>query len=305
MAGARVARLAVWLCLTSASSLAAQAQPLTPLMNPPSSERHVGKFIFAELVTPDLIASKRFYGGLFGWTFRELKLGETDYAEASVDGDLVAGLAQRSMRADQTRQPAWLAVLSAADVDVARKRVLAQGGRVLVEPHERAGRGRFAVFADPQGAVFGVLASGSGDPPEELATPGQWIWHTLMTRENEAAVAFYQDLFDYEAFALPLADGSPDAPQQPIVASSGYARASVSEMPSNWFQTQTHYHWLGYIRVADAAQAVARALALGGRLLLPPRPDRHGGRLAIVADPQGAPVGLLEWLELPDERAAP
>ena len=35
--------------------------------------------------------------------------------------------------------------------------------------------------------------------------------------------------------------------------------------------------------------------ALGGRVLVAPRVDRQGGKIAVVADPQGAPFGLLEW----------
>jgi predicted enzyme related to lactoylglutathione lyase len=33
--------------------------------------------------------AKRFYGGLLGWRFRDLKLGGDDYAEASLDGQLL------------------------------------------------------------------------------------------------------------------------------------------------------------------------------------------------------------------------
>jgi hypothetical protein len=38
-------------------------------------------------------------------------------------------------------------------------------------------------------------------------------------------------------------------------------------------------------------------VALGGRVLVEPCLDRQGGKLAVVADPQGAPFGLLEWVE--------
>jgi predicted enzyme related to lactoylglutathione lyase len=298
----RRACIAVAVCLSGAASFAAEAQRLMPLVDPPSSEHRVGKFVFAELVTPNLASAKRFYGGLFGWTFRDLKIGETDYAEASLDGVAVAGLAQRPL-AGKARQPAWLSVLAVADVDAVRKIALAQGGRVLVEPHDRAGRGRSAVFADPQGAVFGVLASSSGDPPEELAAQGEWIWHTLFTSDHDAAAAFYQNLFGYEVFGAPQADTTQGTPMQTILASGGYARASANGLPPNW--SQTHPHWLGYVRVADATQAAARAVALGGRVLLQPRPDRHGGKLAVVTDPQGAPVGLLEWPEAQDAKVAP
>jgi predicted enzyme related to lactoylglutathione lyase len=39
----------------------------------------------------------------------------------------------------------------------------------------------------------------------------------------------------------------------------------------------------------------AKVVSLGGRVLVEPRLDRHGGKVAIVADPLGAPFGLLEW----------
>jgi predicted enzyme related to lactoylglutathione lyase len=290
-------------CLASAAGSAAEAQALSPLVFPPSGEHRVGKFVFAELVTPDLAASKRFYGGLLGWTFRDLKVGDRDYAEASLDGVAVAGLAQRPLRTGQARQPAWLSLMAVADVDAARKTALAQGARVLVEPHDRPGRGRSAVFADPQGAVFGVLASSSGDPPEELAAAGEWIWHSLFTPDRDAAAAFYQNLFDYEVFASPQADTTQGAAMQTILASGGYARASANGLPAEG--THSHPHWLGYVRVADAVQAAARAVALGGRVLVTPRADRHGGQLAVVADPQGAPLGLLEWPETVNTKVAP
>ena len=39
----------------------------------------------------------------------------------------------------------------------------------------------------------------------------------------------------------------------------------------------------------------AKLVSLGGRVLVEPRVDRQGCKLAIVADPLGAPFGLLEW----------
>jgi predicted enzyme related to lactoylglutathione lyase len=40
-----------------------------------------------------------------------------------------------------------------------------------------------------------------------------------------------------------------------------------------------------------------QAVRLGGRVLVAPHPDRHGGMVAVVADPAGAAVGLMEWTE--------
>jgi predicted enzyme related to lactoylglutathione lyase len=280
------------LCSVVVGAPAAPPQQLSPLVDPPSAEHHVGKFIHVELVTPDLAAAKTFYGGLFGWTFRDFRAGTARYAEATLDNRPVAGMIDRPVRAGERRQPAWLGFVAVADVDAVRKAALLQGSRILSEPHDVAGLGRTAVFADPQGAVFGVLASASGDPPEELATSGEWIWTSLFTNDPDAAAAFYQTLFDYEVFEMP--DAGSD--QHLILASGGYARAAANPLPA----AGVHAHWLNYVSVDDATRMVARAVALGGKVLLAPRDDRHGGKVAIVADPQGAPFGLLEW---PDDRS--
>jgi predicted enzyme related to lactoylglutathione lyase len=266
------------------------AFPVLPaLVEPASQEHHVGKVILVELVTPDLGAAKKFYGGLFGWTFRDIESGKTKYVEASLDGRPVAGLNHKELPAGEQRQPAWLTFIAMRDVDAARTVVLAQGGKVLFGPHSIPNRGRQAVFADPQGAVFAVLASSSGDPPDLLALPGEWIWSSLITTDPDTDAAFYQTLFDYEVFDLPDDGGS----QHLLFAADNYARASANALPEN--RPNVHPHWLNYVHVEDAVAMSAQVVALGGRVLVEPRVDRHGGRVAVVADPLGARFGLLEW----------
>jgi len=164
--------LATLLGVASAAPLMAAPLQLPALVEPASQEHHVGKVIFVELVTPDLAAAKHFYGGLFGWTFRDISAGGTEYAEASLDGRPVAGLIHKNVPPGEHRQPSWLSFIAVRDVDAAKKIALQQGAKVLFEPHSIPDRGREAVFADPQGAVFAVLASSSGDPPDVLAAPG-------------------------------------------------------------------------------------------------------------------------------------
>jgi predicted enzyme related to lactoylglutathione lyase len=55
--------------------------------------------------------------------------------------------------------------------------------------------------------------------------------------------------------------------------------------------------------VDDAAQASAKVTALGGRVIVEPREDRHGGKIAVVADPQGAHFGLMEWPDTESKEA--
>jgi uncharacterized protein len=285
----RQVSLAVFLCVACAVPVMAATIQLPAIVEPASQEHHVGKVIFVELVTPDLAAAKQFYARLFGWTFRDIQAGGIAYAEALLDGRPVAGLIHRNVPAGEQRQPAWLSFFAVGDVDAARKVALQNGAKVLFEPHDIPDRGREAVFADPQGAVFAVLASSSGDPPDVLAAPGEWIWSSLITRDPDTGAAFYQKIFDYEVFELPAKKGH----QHLLLASDNHARASVNTLPTN--RPNTHPHWLNYIRVEDTVKMTAKVVALGGRVLVEPRIDRHGGKVAVVADPSGAPFGLLEW----------
>jgi predicted enzyme related to lactoylglutathione lyase len=176
-------------------------------------------------------------------------------------------------------------------VDAAGKTALAHGGKMLAEPRDVPGRGRQAVLADPQGAVFAVLKSTSGDPPDELAEPGEWIWSSLITTDPDVDAAFYQTLFDYEVYDFTEKAGA----EHLMLASEDYARASANSLPEN--HPNVHPYWLNYVRVEDAAQTAGKVAALGGRVLVEPRVDRHGGKIAVVADPSGAPFGLMEWPE--------
>ncbi len=274
--------------VSCAATIVAASLELPPIAAPATRDHHPGKVIWVDLVTPDLDAAKSFYGGLFGWTFRDVSTADKDYAVALLDGRPVGGLFHRAIPAGGHRQPAWLTFIAVRHVDKAERAVLAHGGKVLSQPRTYSQRGRQAIFADPQGAVFAVLQSSSGDPADVLAAPGEWIWSSLITSDPDADAAFYQTLFGYEVFEMTTANHL-------LLATDGYARASANPLPAD--SLDRHSHWLNFVRVVNAKDAAAKAVALGGHVLVEPHPDRHGGMIAVVADPSGAPFGLLEWSE--------
>jgi len=74
-------------------SLAHAADFELPALNtPPSAEHHAGKMVWADLVTPDLAAAEKFYGGLFGWTFQRIRAGSSDYDVTLLDGRPIGGM---------------------------------------------------------------------------------------------------------------------------------------------------------------------------------------------------------------------
>ncbi len=277
-------------CVACGAARAALPFNLPPVNDPASAEHHPGKVIWADLVTPNLAAAETFYGGLFGWTFQDIHTVDSDYAIVLLGGRPIAGVLQKAIPAgSEQRQPTWLTFIAVLDVDAARRIALSQGAKSVYEPRTYPRRGRQAVLSDPQGAVFAMLASTSGDPPDYLAMPGDWIWSSVFARDPNRDAGFYKAVFGYDVFELPSDDGA----QHVILSSDDYARAGINTLPPG----HRLPHWLNFIRVADAGESSAKAAALGGRVLVEPFVDRHGGKIAVIADPMGAPIGLMEWSE--------
>jgi predicted enzyme related to lactoylglutathione lyase len=274
------------LVVFAAALLGAGAAPeLPPLNEPPSSARLPGKFVWVDLLTPDVARAEAFYGKLFGWTFRRIG----DYTLAFLGEEPMAGIVRVAAKAGAPSQARWVGFLSVPDVAAAQRQVLSQGGKVLVGARRFPKRGDLAVFADREGAIFGVMSSSSGDVEDYLTEPGDWIWAQFFSRQGDTAAKFYASIAGSTVLEAPKPDGS----KRWFLVSHGYARASIIEIPGN--RTDTRPGWLGYIRVTDVASTVALARQLGGRVLVPPRPELFDGKVALMADPDSGVFGVLQW----------
>ena len=88
--------------------------------------------------------------------------------------------------------------MSVADPALAARYVEAHGGKVVVAPTTFEGRGTHALFRDDDGAVFGVLKSDTGDPPDGPVVAGEFLWLDLFTRDPKKAAEFYRGLAGYD-----------------------------------------------------------------------------------------------------------
>ncbi len=294
--------LAIMLSAAITPTVSAAGYVFPALLQPATREHHAGKVIWADLVTPDIDAAKQFYSQLFGWTFRDVPSPKTDIAVAYINGHPVAGFVHREIATGEQRQPAWLTYIAVSDVNAAKKVALAHGAKVLSDVRSYPKRGQQAILADPQGAVFAVLASSSGDPADDLADPGEWIWSSLIAKDTDAEATFYQNIFGYEVFDASDDDDDRTDNDHFVLSTDDYARASVNPLSAR--SASGHAHWTNFVRVTNVTDSAARAVSLGGKVLIPPHIDRNGGQIAIVADPTGAPVGLMEWSETAKEEAA-
>ena len=260
---------------------------LPPLNNMPGSRRLPGKFVWADLVTDDVAAAQKFYSQMFGWTYRPVG----DYFIACNDDRPLCGMFHRPRPQDQSAQPRWFGYISVPNVGRAEKNVLQLGGRVLIEPKELPKRGEQAVFADPEGAVFGVVRSSTGDLPDFLADPGDWIWIQLLSRDGRKAAEFYRAIAGYEIVENTETNRVSDY----VLTSEGYARATVRTIPAA--NTDTRPTWLPFVRVKSVAESAAQAKQFGGEVLIEPNPGLLDGKVAVIADPTGAAIGIMEWSE--------
>src|SRR5215472_4913798 len=178
------------------ASVCALASPLGPDGEP--GRTHPGKFIWFDLATDDPAGARAFYGAVFGWRFQPVDNAPASYTIIEHASGKIGGMFRQARPRGAPVGSRWLALMSVSDPAKTAERVRQRGGQVLLAPTMVAGRGTHALFRDPQGAVFGVLASSGGDPPDDAVTDGEVFWLDLFTSEPSLAEAFYGALADYE-----------------------------------------------------------------------------------------------------------
>jgi len=247
----------------------------------------LGKVVWSDLITDDVDAARRFYGGLLGWDFEEttLSMGRK-YVIARSGSAIVAGFVPVAQREDGAEISRWLPYVSVADVDAAVATATAGGASVAVGARNVA-LGRVAAIIDPEGAVVGLARSRIGDPDDDSTAPGagRRVWTELLSDDPAAAAAFYDSVAGYDVRTISRRGG-----EYTLLSSGGVDRAGILRNPTDGWSSV----WLTSFGVPDAVAAASRAEALGGRLLLAPSPEVRDGKMAIVSDPSGAIVVLQQ-----------
>jgi uncharacterized protein len=104
-----------------------------------------------ELMVDDVDRAKRFYGGVFRWTFDDSRPG---YTLVETGEGVRGGLMARPKTAPQAALNTYFSV---EDLDRTLRDVVESGGTVVVPRTEIAGVGWFAMFLDPDRIPIGVL----------------------------------------------------------------------------------------------------------------------------------------------------
>lgn len=118
--------------------------------------RH-GEFCWNDLATTDLAASRKFYGEMFGWQFKDSREAGMDYTEISrADNKQFGGMWQITEEMGEIK-PHWMSWVAVDDVEAAAQKVEQLGGKVCVPPTDIPHTGRFCVINDPTGATLSLI----------------------------------------------------------------------------------------------------------------------------------------------------
>jgi uncharacterized protein len=245
---------------------------------------------------PDVDAAAEFYGGLFGWTFKDVMPpgARGRYLIARLGGQDVAGI-----DTGQGGTTSWNTYVAVDDADTAVQHLVAAGAILLSAPADAGDGGRSAALVDAEGAGFRLWQAKRRLGAQVANQPGSWNFSDLHTPDPEAAIAFYQAAFGWQVddIGYGLMVRSPGygdhleatidpgirTRQSTFAAPSGFEDAiawivaSAPDKPPHWHVTFT---------VADRDQTAEDAERLGAQVL--GQADTGWTREALIRDPQGA-----------------
>jgi predicted enzyme related to lactoylglutathione lyase len=256
----------------------------------PDRKQIPGKFVWFELVAKDMKKAQAFYAETLGWKVQPFPMGNFTYDMIFAGDTMIGGYAAPK---SDTQPAHWISYASVEDVDAAAKAATANGGKIVVAPYDAPRVGRMARIADPQGAEISLIKSVTGDAPDAQTAPnGTWVWNELHTTDPTKALAFYESVLGFTYRSM---DMGPSGTYH-IVSKAGVDRGGVYSSPD------AKPYWMPYVAVDDTDATVARAKKLGGTICQPPADIPGVGRFAVLQDPTGATIAVLN--PRPREKAA-
>ena len=273
----------VGLCVSACS----KQQIIVPKVTPePTNLRLTGKFVWFDLFTHDLQSASRFYEGLFGWSFYDTVSWEKSVKTIDRDGVPIANAVYIKPQESNVNESRWVSYISVEDVDQTLMLVEKNNGSIYMHPKDLPHRGRIAVVKDPNNALFAIVTTSDGDPPDQGYIENFWMGSELWTTNLDSALKFYSLLVGYEQ---QLVDVGADSKYH-LLFKNDQPRAGIVKIP--WWDVKPN--WVPYIAVEDVIAITEKAKQLGGKLLIEPDKNVREGLVAIIADPSGAVFAIQQ-----------
>jgi len=251
-----------------------------------------GRFVWYELLTKDPEGARAFYPEVIGWKTQSWE-GNDDYWMWVGSQGPLGGCMQLPEQAAAMGAPSyWQANVEVANVDATVAKVKELGGKVYNGPEDVPGVGRFAVIADPQGAVIAVFTPSGEMGGHDVTKAGEVSWHELYTSDHEAAFRFYNAIAGWER--LGEFDMGPQG-KYVLWGRGGKQLGGMMTMPPGMKTPSgdpVPPSWMYYVTIADLDGALARAKSKGATVINGPMEVPGGQRVVQLLDPQGAAFAL-------------
>ena len=254
-------------------------------MTTPTRAR-TGAPCWIDLFTSDPDASEAFYTALFGWTAEHGGEEYGGYRTYRKDGVIVAGAMHND--GSQGTPDLWTVYLATADAEATAAATTAAGGVVHVPPMAVPSQGVMGLVTGPDQAAVGIWQPQGHEGFGVLDEPGTPCWFELHSRDHDAALDFYREVFGWRTRVE-----ADEADFRYSVAVDGEDRLAGVMDARDHLPEGVPSHWAVYFRVDDTDAAIARALELGGSVVQPAE-DTPYGRLAVLADPTGARFRIVD-----------
>ncbi len=119
---------------------------------------------------------------------------------------------------------------------------------------------------------------------------GSFIWYELKTDDPAGAKRFYDAVVGWSIATDTVAPG---LEYRMIGRSDGGRAGGIMTLTEEMRAGGARPVWLGYLHAADVDRAIEAIRSDSGRVMMAPWDQPGVGRLAMVADPQGAPFYLM------------
>lgn len=225
-------------------------------------------------------ALETFYAGLFGWSINPVP-GMSYSIIVTPGGSIDGGVGPAQGGPGQVTF-----YVQSDDLQASLDKAASLGGTVTQEVLDIPGVVKLAMFNDPAGNPIGLVGDSGGSPPPgaEPGTGAPVSWFEVMGPDAAALVAFYTELFGWEAHQYEI-----PGPTKYYEVKTGADRGiqgGIGQNPMGMSYVTV------YAESTDLQATLDRATELGAKTILPPMKTGNGPEVAMFADPEGHTFGI-------------
>lgn len=246
---------------------------------------------WADLMTPDVDGAKRFYAGVFGWDAEDQHDDEGNriYVMCTLDGKNIVGMG--GQQPGMEGMPAfWNSYVAVDDLSAAVAKVEGAGGSVMMPPMQVMQVGHMAIVNDPAGAALSLWQAIEHHGADVCNEPGTMSWNELITRDVDAALAFYPAVLGWTIVGQ---DMGPAGTYHVVQGGENGGWAGIMAMPPDMPEMVPN-HWMIYFATADISASVEAIRANGGTVVQDPFTVAGVGTMAVAHDPAGGSFSLMQ-----------